>query len=131
MVALISPLTVHFHSLCVVDEVLREPNYQSQKSLLSCGEYIYILYHHTVQVAICVYSFVSTLVNALVLRGKTAPVQVAVHDDHHECKYSICASWWGVKHHQHKLHSVKIILGTSIGAGCSNQVQVAQEKDMH
>ena len=30
------------------------------------------------------------------------------------------------KHHQRKLHSVKTILGTSIGAGCSNQIQLAQ-----
>ena len=28
----------------MVDKVLREPNYQNQKSLLSCGECIYILY---------------------------------------------------------------------------------------
>ena len=44
--------------------------------------------HHTVQVVIC------TLVNALVLRGRTPPVQVAAGDDHHECKWNICASWW-------------------------------------
>ena len=30
------------------------------------------------------------------------------------------------KHHQHKLHGVKPILGASIGAGCSNQMQLAQ-----
>ena len=30
------------------------------------------------------------------------------------------------KHRQHKLHGVKTILGTSIGAGCSKQMQLAQ-----
>ena len=54
------------------------------------------------------------LVNALVLRGKTPPVQVAAGDDHHECKWSIFASWWKEKHHQRKLHRVKTILGTSL-----------------
>ena len=44
------------------------------------------LYHHTVQVAMCAYSFVHTLVNVLVLQGKTPPAQVAAGDDHHECK---------------------------------------------
>ena len=29
------------------------------------------------------------------------------------------------KHHQRKLQKVKIILETSIGAGCSNQLQLA------
>ena len=33
--------------------------------------------------------------------------------------------------HQRKLHSDKTILGTSIGAGCSNQIQVAQGQDLH
>ena len=92
--------------------------------------YIYI-YHHTVQVAMCAYSFVRTLVNALVLQGKTPPAQVAAGDDYHDCKWSIFASWWKEKHHQRKLHSVKTILGTSIGAGCSNQMQVAQGQDLH
>ena len=40
----------------------------------------------TVQVAMCTYLLVHTLLNALVLRGKTPPVQVAAGDDHHECK---------------------------------------------
>ena len=94
--------------------------------------YIYIYnHHHTVQVAMCAYSFVRTLVNALVLQGKTPPAQVAAGDDHHECKWSIFASWWKEKHHQRKFHSVKTILGTSIGAGCSNQIQVAQGQDLH
>ena len=92
--------------------------------------YIYI-YHHTVQVAMCAYSFVRTLVNALVLQGKTPPAQVAAGDDDHDCKWSIFASWWKEKHHQRKLHSVNTILGTSIGAGCSNQMQVAQGQDLH
>ena len=88
-------------------------------------------HHHTVQVAMCAYSFVNTLVNALVLQGKTPPAQVAAGDDHHDCKWSIFASWWKEKHHQRKLHSVKTILGTSIGVGCSNQIQVAQGQDLH
>ena len=67
-----------------------------------------------------------TLVNALVLQGKTPPAQVAAGDDDHDCKWSIFASWWKEKHHQRKLHSVNTILGTSIGAGCSNQMQLAQ-----
>ena len=74
----------------------------------------------------CAYSFVRTLVNALVLQGKTPPAQVAAGDDHHDCKWSIFASWWKEKYHQRKLHSVNTILVTSIGAGCSNQMQVAQ-----
>ena len=41
--------------------------------------------HHTVQVAMCAYSFVRTLVNALVLQGKTPPAQVAAGDDDHDC----------------------------------------------
>ena len=76
----------------------------------------------------CAYSFVRTLVNALVLQGKTPPAQVAAGDDDHDCKWSIFASWWKEKHHQRKLHSVNTILGTSIGAGCSNQMQVAVHK---
>ena len=79
----------------------------------------------------CAYSFVRTLVNALVLQGKTPPAQVAAGDDDHDCKWSIFASWWKEKHHQHKLRSVKTILGTSIGAGCSNQMQVAQGQDLY
>ena len=48
---------------------------------------IYTHHHHyTVQVAIC------TLVITLVLRGKTPPAQVAVGDDYHECKWSMCTS---------------------------------------
>ena len=69
-----------------------------------------------------------TLVNALVLQGKTPLVQVAAGDDDHDCKWSIFASWWTEKHYQRKLHSVSTILGTSIGAGCSNQMQVAKGK---
>ena len=92
---------------------------------------IYIYHHHTVQVAMCAYSFVHTLVNALVLQGKTPPAQVAAGDDDHDCKWSIFASWWKEKHHQRKLHSVNTIMGTSIGAGCSNQMQVAQGQDLH
>ena len=88
-------------------------------------------HHHTVQVAMCAYSFVRTLVNALVLQEKTPPAQVAAGDDDHDCKWSIFASWWKEKHHQRKLRSVKTILGTSIGAGCSNQMQVAQGQDLH
>ena len=57
---------------------------------------------------------------------KTPPAQVAAGDDDHDCKWSIFASWWKEKHHQRKLHSVNTILGTSIGAGCSNQMQLAQ-----
>ena len=54
--------------------------------------YIYIyIYHHTVQVAMCAYSFVRTLVNVLVLQGKTPPAQVAAGDDDHDCKWSIFA----------------------------------------
>ena len=96
--------------------------------ILQLALYIYIYNHHrhTVQVAMCAYSFVRTLVNALVLQGKTPPAQVAAGDDDHDCKWSIFASWWKEKHHQRKLHSVKTILGTSIGAGCSNQMQLAQ-----
>ena len=74
----------------------------------------------------CAYSFVHTLVNVLVLQGKTPPAQVAAGDDDHDCKWSIFAGWWMEKHHQRKLHSVKTTLGTSIGAGCSNQMQLAQ-----
>ena len=50
-----------------------------------------------------------------------------------------CSEWWRLwlqveyfrylvegKHHQRKLHSVNTILGTSIGTGCSNQMQLAQ-----
>ena len=81
--------------------------------------------------AVCAYLFVSTSVNALVLQGKTPPAQVAAGDDDHDCKWSIFASWWKEKHHQHKLHSVKAILGTSIGAGCSNQMQVVQGQNLH
>ena len=47
-------------------------------------------HHHTVKVAMCAYSFVCTLVNMLVLLEKTPPAEVAVGDDHHECKWSIC-----------------------------------------
>ena len=72
-----------------------------------------------------------TLVNALVNQEKRPPAQVAAGDDSHDCKWSIFASWWKEKHHQRKLHSVKTILGTSIGAGCSNQIQVAQGQDLH
>ena len=54
--------------------------------------YIYYHNHHTVQVAICAYSFVCTLVNVLVLQGKPPPAQVAAGDDDHVCKYSIFAS---------------------------------------
>ena len=57
--------------------------------------------------------------------------QVAAGDDDHDGKWSIFASWWKEKHHQRKLRSVKTILGTSIGAGCSNQMQVAQGQDLH
>ena len=46
---------------------------------------IYCNHYCTVQVAVCAYSFVCTLVNALVLQGKTLPEQVAVDDDFHEC----------------------------------------------
>ena len=46
-------------------------------------------YHHTVPVAMCAYSFVHTLVNALVLQGKTPPAQVAAGGDDHDCKWSI------------------------------------------
>ena len=28
------------------------------------------------------------------LQGKTPPAQVAAGVDHHECRWSICASWW-------------------------------------
>ena len=49
----------------------------------------------------------------------------------HNFLWNIFASWWKEKHHQRKLHSVKTILGTSIGAGCSNQMQVAQGQDLH
>ena len=92
---------------------------------------LHCIYNHTVQVAMCAYSFVGTLVNALLLQGKTPPAQVAAGDDDHDCKWSIFASWWKEKHHQRKLHSVNTILGTSIGAGCSNQMQVAQGQDLH
>ena len=68
------------------------------------------------QVVICAHLFVCTLVNALVLQEKTPPAQVAAGDDAHDCKWSIFASWWKEKHHQCKLHSVKTILVTSIGA---------------
>ena len=54
----------------------------------------------------CASSFVRTLVNALVLQGKTPPAQVEAGDDDHDCKWSI-------------------------GAGCSNQMQVAQGQDLH
>ena len=47
-------------------------------------------HHHTVKVAMCAYSFVCTLVNVLVLLEKTPPAEVAMGDDHHECKWSIC-----------------------------------------
>ena len=111
----------------------RQPLYCFHNAIPSYGFmsriYIYIYHnhhHHTVQVAMCAYSFVRTLVNALVLQGKTPPAQVAAGDDDHDCKWSIFASWWKEKHHQRKLHSVKTILGTSIGAGCSNQMQLAQ-----
>ena len=100
---------------------------------LSRVVYIYVYHHHhhhTMQVTMCAYSFVHTLVNALVLQGKTSPAQVAVEDNHHECKCSIFASWWKEKHHQRKLHSVKTILGASIGVGCSNEMQVAQGHDL-
>ena len=60
------------------------------------------------------------------LQWQTPPAQVAAGDDDHDCKWNIFASWWKEKHHQRKLHSVKTILGTSIGAGCSNQMQLAQ-----
>ena len=76
---------------------------------------LYIIQHHTVQVAIC------ALVNALVLRRKTPPAQVAAGDDHHECKWSIYASWWKGKHHQRKLQCQDHLGHKSIGAGCSNQ----------
>ena len=96
-------------------------------------DHIIIHYNHlhTAQVAVCAYSFMRTLANALVLQGKAPPAQVAAGDDDHYCKWSIFASWWKEKHHQRKLHRVKTILGTSIGAGCSNQMQVAQGQDMH
>ena len=83
-------------------------------------------HHHTVQVAMRAYSFVCTLANALVLQENTPPAQVAAGDDDHDCKWSIFASGWKEKHHQHKLYSVKTILGTSIGAGRSNQMELAQ-----
>ena len=42
-----------------------------------------------------------------------------------------CVAVYIYIYHQRKLHSVKTILGTSIGAGCSNQMQVAQGQDLH
>ena len=58
----------------------------------------------------CAYSFVCTLVNALVLQGKTPPAQVAAADEDHDCKWSIFPSLWKEKH---------------------NQMQVAQGQDLH
>ena len=55
------------------------------------------------------YSFVRTLVNALVLQRKTPPAQVAAGDDDHDSKWSIFTSWWK-ENHQRKLHSVNTIL---------------------
>ena len=55
--------------------------------------YVCIL-NHTMQVAMCAYLFVRTLVNALVLQGKTSSAQVAAGDNDHDCKWSIFASWW-------------------------------------
>ena len=40
------------------------------------------------------------------LEEKIAPAQVATGDDHHMCKWSICASCWKKKHHQCKLQQV-------------------------
>ena len=60
-------------------------------------------YHHTVQVA---YSFVWTLVNVLVLQGRTPPAQVA----HVQCQ----------DHLEHKFT-----------AGCRIEMQVAQGHDLH
>ena len=62
----------------------------------------------TVQVAMCAYSFVCTLVNVLVLQVKTPPAQVAAGDDDHNCKWSIFASWWKEKHHQRKI-CIKVV----------------------
>ena len=61
---------------CSIIELVPQPPPHSAGAIL-CG---------------CAYSFLHTLVNALVLQGKIPPAQVAVGDDHHECKCSICAS---------------------------------------
>ena len=50
---------------------------------------MYYNYHnHTVQVARVQVGFWCQW-----LEGKTAPGQVATGDDHHVCKWSVCASW--------------------------------------
>ena len=46
-------------------------------------------YNHHISMQMHNYLFMCTLVNALMLQGKTPPAQVAAGDDHHECKWSI------------------------------------------
>ena len=58
-------------------------------------------HHHTVQVARVQVEYLRQW-----LEEKTPPAQVAMGDDHHMCKWSICASCWKEKHHQHKLQQV-------------------------
>ena len=81
-------------------------------------------HHHPVQVATRVYSFVCT---SLMLQGKTLLAQVAVGDDHHECRWRICTSWWKGKTPPAQVAQCQDHLGHKpIGVGCSNQMQVAQ-----
>ena len=70
----------------------------SLHTIATTTKYNHNHHHHTVPVAMCSYSSVCTLVNALVLQGKTPP----------SCTVS------------------KTILGTSMEAGCSDQMQLAQ-----
>ena len=58
-------------------------------------------HHHTVQVARVQVEYLRQW-----LEEKTPPAQVATGDDHHMCKWSICASCWKKKHHQRKLQQV-------------------------
>ena len=58
-------------------------------------------HNHTVQVARVQVQYLRQW-----LKEKTPPAQVATADDHHMCKWSICASCWKEKHHQRKLQQV-------------------------
>ena len=82
---------------------------------MSCTLICFILHHHhhTVQVVMCAYLFVCTLVNVLVLQVKPSPGQVAAGDDNHACKWIIITSWWKEKHHQHNLQQMMTTMTTS------------------
>ena len=94
-------------------------NRSFRKVVYICHIFIYIYtttsnHHHTVQVARVQVEYLRQW-----LKEKTPPAQVATADDHHMCKWSICASCWKEKQHQRKLQQV---LTTTCASGVSAPV---------